>query len=106
ILASAQPITEAGTDGELLSESFTFEADGITFHFPASWTVEIDEDFAYLVSELTYADPYYTLVEDLAAGEVDDLAAGLASLWDSLYSAEGIVLDPAGVQMELVGEYP
>lgn len=106
ILASAQPITEAGTGGELLSESFTFEADGITFHFPASWTVEIDEDFAYLVSELTYADPYYTLVEDLAAGEVDDLAAGLASLWDSLYSAEGLVLDPAGVQMELVGEYP
>src|SRR5690606_19522531 len=82
ILASAQFIADSGETGELLSESFSFEADGITFYYPATWTIEIEDDFVYLVSDLTYADPYYTLLQDLSASEVGDPVAGLAGLFD------------------------
>lgn len=105
ILASAQFIADSGETGELLSESFSFEADGITFYYPATWTIEIEDDFVYLVSDLTYADPYYTLLQDLSASEVGDPVAGLAGLFDSLYSGEGLIFDPTAVQIQPVGEY-
>lgn len=106
ILASARFMPDSGASGEVLSESFSFEADGITFHYPATWALEIEDDFAYLVSDLTYADPYYTLLEGLDPSEIGDPAAGLAGLFDSLYAGEGLAFDPAAVQMQPVGGYP
>lgn len=101
ILTSAQ-LDEAHGVGEdiLLSESYTFEPDGVTFHYPSAWSLETDEDFVYLASDVTFVDPFYTLAEDLAGQDVaiGDLAGGLESLWRSLYVGEGIIFDPAALE--------
>ena len=109
ILASAQLVEAAGaSEGVLLSESFTFDLDGVTFSYPADWSLELDEDFVYLASDLTYIDPYYTLVEDLASQgvAVGDLAGGLEALWWSLYESEGMIFDPAALETLTVEGQP
>jgi len=109
ILASAQLVEAAGaSEGVLLSESFTFDSDGLTFYYPADWSLELDEDFVYLASDLTYIDPYYTLVEDLASQgvAVGDLAGGLEALWWSLYESEGMIFDPAALETLTVEGQP
>jgi len=106
LLASAQSgeSVPAGAD-TLLSESFTFEPDGVTFYYPASWEISTDEEFVYMVSDFTFADPFYTLVEDLAGQGVaiGDLTGGLESLWHSLYDSEGLFFDPAALETLTIG---
>ncbi len=81
-----------------LSESYTFEDSGVTFFYPAGWSIGDDEGFIYLDSEVSWIDPYYTLAEDLPGQGVvvGDLVGGLESLFTSLY--EDIPFERPAVQ--------
>ncbi|HMM27567.1 MAG: hypothetical protein AAGU78_09350 [Chloroflexota bacterium] len=85
-----------------LSESYTFEDSGVTFFYPAGWSIGDDEGFIYLDSEVSWIDPYYTLAEDLPGQGVvvGDLVGGLESLFTSLY--EDIPFERPAVQRRVV----
>lgn len=103
ILASADLVAgEVAPPDAPLSESYTFEGDGVTFYYPAEWTLRDDDGFIYLSSGVSLIDPYYTLAADLPDQGVviGDLAGGLEALFTSLY--EDIPYTPSAVERHVV----
>lgn len=110
ILASARlveqtpaPVGVPTPADALLEESYSFEEGGVTFYYPAAWSVGDNDGFIYMSSEVSWIDPYYTLAADLPdmGIVVGDLVGGLEWWFASLY--EDLSFERSAVQRRLVG---